>query len=267
MGSPMLPSPMNPIFAMRLSSRGTRALCILELGARTGCERIRSGERCQSTSGRCSLLPCRPLCKRALHKFRVRRDHFEVGAVGLVGLGAALLPVPQRADRYAVGFGKLLLRHAQRAADYVGSRSALHATRIILGDGLVVRVRHGPRHDLRIGQGIETLANPCDRSRLRVRLAWLRARDEGRRALEVLAEVGRLAHAVSPSSAETMRMRSIALGVDHASVTEGGESRMPDARWCNRLFTLSMDTRAIGRAARPACAAAGGGAAWALVYR
>ena len=52
------------------------------------------------------------------HAFGVARDHGEIGARRLVGLGAALLPIAQGAERDAIARGEFFLRQPAPAATF-----------------------------------------------------------------------------------------------------------------------------------------------------
>ena len=54
--------------------------------------------------------------ERPPHALGVARDHGEIGARGLVGLGAALFPIAQGAERDANARGKFFLRNRERPA-------------------------------------------------------------------------------------------------------------------------------------------------------
>jgi hypothetical protein len=76
---------------------------------------------------RCSLGPNinhgdrRPGDQRPAHGFGVAGNDPEIGARGLIGLGGALLPIPERAEGNLKAGGKFLLREAERAPDQLGA--------------------------------------------------------------------------------------------------------------------------------------------------
>src|SRR3954449_12900075 len=82
--------------------------------------------------------------KRFAHALRVVSDDGEMGAGGLVGLAAALLPVAQYAERDAVARGEFLLRQTERPAqcpdarDAAGFRQLLGGERTAIGTGVAV---------------------------------------------------------------------------------------------------------------------------------
>jgi hypothetical protein len=64
--------------------------------------------------------------RRDGYSFRLAGNDPEVGTRGLIGLGGALLPIPERAEGNLKAGGKFLLREAERAPDQLGARRVLH---------------------------------------------------------------------------------------------------------------------------------------------
>jgi hypothetical protein len=52
--------------------------------------------------------------ERLAYRLRVARDHREIGAGGLIGLGGDLLPIAQRAERNMKSLGELFLGQTER---------------------------------------------------------------------------------------------------------------------------------------------------------
>src|SRR5439155_12832994 len=63
--------------------------------------------------------------QRPSHAFRIVRDDVQIRAGGLVGLGAALLPVAECAERDFVACREFFLRQAERAAQCLDARHSL----------------------------------------------------------------------------------------------------------------------------------------------
>src|SRR5579863_7561011 len=89
--------------------------------------------------------------ERLAHGVRLARDHLEIGARGLVGLDAALLPIAQRAERNVIARGKIFLAQPKRAADDLRLRRALHALEIFGRKRLRVGIAERRTMALRIG--------------------------------------------------------------------------------------------------------------------
>jgi hypothetical protein len=101
--------------------------------------------------------------ERPAHSFGVAGNDFQIGARGLIGLGGALLPIPQRAERNLKAGGKFLLSEAERAPDQLGARRVLHARE--LGGGKRAGVRIGAGGGIDLGR-----AHAPDGTQIRFRL-------------------------------------------------------------------------------------------------
>ena len=69
-----------------------------------------------------------PWSRRVLGRvrcFRITGNDPEIAARSLIGLGGALLPIPERAERNLKASGKFLLRETERAPDQLGARRLL----------------------------------------------------------------------------------------------------------------------------------------------
>ncbi len=82
----------------------------------------------------------RPWIQEALDAFGRARNHLEIGLRWLVRFRAALLPVPERAQRDMVADGEFLLRQGQGAANDFRLRRPLHPFKIAGGQRLRVAV-------------------------------------------------------------------------------------------------------------------------------
>ena len=125
----------------------------------------------------------------------VAGDHPEVGARGLIGLGDALLPIPQRAERDLKLRGKLLLGEAERAADQLGARRPLHALEIRRGHRLRVRIAQRRSHDFLLGHGTHGFVGAAGSRRFAH--ASLRVR------FSIVARIGALRFANAPYCGRT----------------------------------------------------------------
>src|SRR2546428_9231322 len=66
-----------------------------------------------------------PRLESSSHRLRLARDDGEVGTRGLIRLGLALFPIPERAEGDTKASRKLLLRKTKRAAHHLDLRDAL----------------------------------------------------------------------------------------------------------------------------------------------
>ncbi len=78
--------------------------------------------------------------QRLLHDFRICQDYAQVVLVCLIGLGAMLLPIPQRADRNAKARRESLLRHAELLPDELRERNAPKLGGLHLRQRRIVRI-------------------------------------------------------------------------------------------------------------------------------
>ena len=83
---------------------------------------------------------CSRVVQHAIHMVRIAGDELQIGLGGLIGNGATLFPVPQRANRYVIAKGKFFLRQLQGAADYLGLRRSLHHSQVCFSKRLCVRI-------------------------------------------------------------------------------------------------------------------------------
>ena len=110
----------------------------------------RAGEGRQPFSRSDLPVLCQGL-ERLAHNLRLVGDHLQIGPRGLVGLGTALLPIAQRADRNAEDIGELFLGQPERPAYdlWVGP---LHPLELRVAQGL-------PSGSLRAALRISELVN------------------------------------------------------------------------------------------------------------
>jgi hypothetical protein len=105
------------------------------------------------------------------HAFGVARDHGEIGARRLVGLGAALLPIAQGAERDATARGEFFLRRPARPPQRSGSRNAFCPSELLGREGS--RVGVAPCLPLRLPIP-PSAASACPGTAARYRRAALR---------------------------------------------------------------------------------------------
>src|SRR6266568_988849 len=91
------------------------------------------------------------------HRFGIARDHGQISACGLIGLGLALLPIPERAEGYPKPGRELLLGEAECAAHDLDLRNALHSPLTLWRQGLGIRVGESCGVDLFISHGAQRL--------------------------------------------------------------------------------------------------------------
>src|SRR5450830_1600533 len=68
--------------------------------------------------------------KRLAHGLGIAGNHGEIGAGGLIGNRSTLLPIAERTEGDVKASGEFLLREAERAADQLDLRRALHALEV-----------------------------------------------------------------------------------------------------------------------------------------
>ena len=93
--------------------------------------------------------------QRAMDSMSIARNGFQVGARCLVGLGVALFPVAQRAERYLKPRRELFLREAERPPDDFQTWSLLHAIHVRVCKRLRVGVEERGCVPLFLGHRIE----------------------------------------------------------------------------------------------------------------
>jgi hypothetical protein len=92
--------------------------------------------------------------QRPRHHIRMP-GHREVGGGGLIRLGFALLPVPQRAERDVEAAGKLCLRQPQRAPQRADARLNRHPRALFGRERRRIGIgAHGVQH-LALGQRVK----------------------------------------------------------------------------------------------------------------
>lgn len=73
--------------------------------------------------------------------FRIARNQGQVGARGLIRLGASLLPIPQSSEWNVEARRKLLLSEVQSAPNEFGPRRPLHTSYVARIERLRIAIR------------------------------------------------------------------------------------------------------------------------------
>src|SRR6266566_570962 len=80
--------------------------------------------------------------ERTAYRIGLASDDLQVGLRRFIGIAAVLLPIAQRPERDAKGFGKLDLRHVQRPANALRQRNAANPSKAS-GPAVLNRQRRG----------------------------------------------------------------------------------------------------------------------------
>src|SRR5712691_7083250 len=96
-----------------------------------------------------------PRLESSSHRLRLARDDGEVRTRGLIRLGLALFPIPERAEGDTKASRKLLLRKTKRAAHHLDLRDALEVRGPLRRQRRVVRIVQRRRVDFLLRHGIQ----------------------------------------------------------------------------------------------------------------